>query len=102
MVGLSGCNLPKRTKSGGNANSAIGHPCLGKPPSGSESPPNTEQISADTLASKKGVNPGRGSLAGTLVDNAGRRVPKADIKVIEIDPPKDAPAPLTVKTDKEG
>jgi thiol-disulfide isomerase/thioredoxin len=100
MLALAGCNLPQRLKGNGSSGSGTGQPFVGTPPSDPSS--SVDSSSADTLASKKGVTAGRGTLAGTVLDPARRGVPKAQIKVAEVEPAKDAPAPLTVTTDRSG
>jgi hypothetical protein len=52
LAGLTGCNLPKRTK-GGTASGATGQPFVGSPSSEPSSTPTSDDNS--TLASKAGV-----------------------------------------------
>jgi thiol-disulfide isomerase/thioredoxin len=99
LTGLTGCNLPKRSK-GSGASSATGQPFVGSPSSDPAPTPTSDDNS--TLASKQGVKAGKGSFAGEVLDTARRRVADASIKITEVDPGKEAAAPLTVTTDKGG
>jgi thiol-disulfide isomerase/thioredoxin len=99
LISLAGCNLPKRTK-GSSASGATGQPFVGSPSSDPPSTPTSDDNS--TLASKAGVKPGKGYLAGEVLDTARRRVADATIKIIEAEAGKEAGAPLTVTTDKGG